>query len=56
MLKQRQRNVYRKPKIVSEKIFEQAALACSGMDMGTPPAAQANTLKNNVRVCEFAHS
>ena len=57
MQKKSRASAYRKPKIVSEKIFEQAALACSGYDMGSPAVVTAReTLKNGGQVCQFAHS
>jgi len=51
-----ERKAYRKPTVVTEKIFEQAALACSAADMGTPATAFRNSLKNNITSCEFSHS
>jgi len=57
MQKKSHASVYRKPRIVSEKVFEQAALACSGQDMGTPAVVTAReALKNNGQVCQYAHS
>ena len=48
---------YGKPKLTSEKIFEQAALACSGYDMGGPPVVTGReALKNGGQICQFAHS
>ena len=31
------KKVYRKPHVVSEKVFEQVALACAGQQWLTPP-------------------
>ncbi|NOZ20921.1 MAG: hypothetical protein GXP25_07500 [Planctomycetes bacterium] len=57
MNKETGKKTYRKPRLTSEKIFEQAALACSGYNMGSPSVVTGReALKNNGQICQYAHS
>lgn len=47
-----ERKIYRKPRVVSEKVFEQAALACT---YDTLNATYTN-LKTTVSACGLNHS
>lgn len=49
-----ERRAYQKPRIVSERVFEQAALACSQVRINTSTVY--TNLKNDSQVCGYAHS
>ena len=59
--KERMRNsndkrVYQPPRVVSEKVFEQAALACNRLRLGPPAGLPNFDIKTNVTICGYASS
>jgi len=50
------RRCYRKPRILTEKVFEQAALACGAIQLPGNVNSGLTNLKSNATGCGFSHS